>query len=198
VSEQRYPGTCFGRYSTIEEAEHASGRQAGLRLMVPSGEVCFDDRVYGRCCHEPKQEVGDFLILRRDKTPSYQLAVVVDDAVDGVSEVVRGRDLLSSTARQVLIAEKLGLPSPSYAHLPLVCDHRGVRLAKRNNSLSLAQLRMDGVSAEAIVGWAALAAGQTTQVALTSAKELIESFDWRRMPQADVVLPESLNSLWKS
>src|SRR5690606_41072510 len=99
--ENRYPGTCRDRFLSISSAEKETGREAGLRFRVPKGNVTFDDQVFGTVVTDVQAEVGDFLILRRNKTPAYQLNIVVDDDLDHVSEVVRGRDLLSSTARQI-------------------------------------------------------------------------------------------------
>lgn len=179
-AEFRYPGTCLDRWDSIEEAEASTGRPAGLRLRTRGARVVFDDLLHGTRHEDIEQHPGDFLILRRDKTPSYHLAVVVDDAADGVAEVVRGEDLLESTARQVFLAGLLGAPSLAYAHVPLVLDARGQRLAKRDQARSLSQLRAAGVDARSIVAWAAATSGQTTQG--SSAQDCIAEFDLRRTP----------------
>jgi glutamyl-tRNA synthetase len=187
--EFRYPGTCRGRYRTLEQAEAVSGRPAGLRLSCTPGDVSFVDLLRGRVEEDVGQKTGDFLILRRDKTPSYHLAVVVDDAEDGVVDVLRGEDLLESTARQVLLGRLLGLPDLTYAHVPLVQDEQGKRLAKRDQARSLCDLRARGVSAGAIVAWAARSAGQVaTDVRELSAAEVSADFDLRRLPKAGVTL----------
>lgn len=194
--ELRYPGTCRHRYASLEEAEEISGNPAGLRLCVPSRVICFEDRVFGQFRADPEAEVGDFQILRRDKSPCYQLAVVIDDERDGVTEVVRGRDLLPSTARQILLAEELKLPTPHYAHLPLVCDHEGRRLAKRAADLSLAELRDRGVAPERIVGWIANVAGQRPTADPLRAIDGVAHFSWQHVGRADIFLPERPGDLF--
>jgi glutamyl-tRNA synthetase len=163
-SEPRYHGTCRGRFASLAEAERVSGRPAGVRLQVPDGPITFTDAVAGEVTFDVAATVGDFLIARRGGGAAYQLAVVVDDAAEGVTEVVRGDDLLASTARQRHLQDALGLPYPAYTHVALVTDEHGARLAKRADALSLAELRARGVDPRAIVGWAAeslgLAAGE--------------------------------------
>lgn len=124
----------------------------GHRFAVAPGPVEFVDELLGPRRHEPAAECGDFAIWTRDGVAGYQLAVVVDDARQGVTDVVRGDDLLASTARQILIQRALGLPSPRWWHLPLVGDGDGVRLAKRNDALSIETLRRGGASAARICG----------------------------------------------
>lgn len=157
--EQHYPGACRGKWRTPTEARVATGREPGLRLAVPDGPVRIVDRLRGELEFDVQREVGDFLIRRRDGAVAYQLAVVVDDARQGVDTVVRGEDLLSSAARQALLHERLRLPRPSYAHVGLVVDERGERLAKRRGDQALAELRAGGVDPRALVGWAARSVG---------------------------------------
>ncbi len=115
-ASDRYPGTCR-ELTTAQRAEReASGRPPALRVRSDGARVAFDDRLLGRC----EEEVDDFVVRRNDGTPAYQLAVVVDDAAQGIGEVVRGADLADSTPRQILLARLLGLPEPRYAHVPLV------------------------------------------------------------------------------
>jgi glutamyl-tRNA synthetase len=119
------------------------------RFRVPDGErIDFLDRRMGRQSFEAGRDFGDFLVWRRDNIPAYQLAVVVDDAAMEVSEVVRGEDLLRSTARQILLQRALGLPAPEYYHCALMTDESGIRLAKRHNALSLRCLRQQGLLPE--------------------------------------------------
>ncbi|MEO8903970.1 MAG: tRNA glutamyl-Q(34) synthetase GluQRS [Polyangiaceae bacterium] len=157
--EPRYPGTCRGRFSSFAEAERSSGRAAGARLLVPEGSITIVDGISGASSWDVARDVGDFLIAKRDKAPAYQLAVVVDDAAQGVTEVLRGDDLLPSAARQWHVQEALGLPHPAWFHVPLVVDEHGRRLAKREADLSLAELRAGGTDPRAIVAWVAQSAG---------------------------------------
>lgn len=181
--EFRYPGTCRDRWTTIESAEAESGRPAGLRLRTEGRTVAFHDLLFGARQEDVGAHPGDFLILRRDKTPAYHLAVVVDDAEDGVADVVRGDDLLESTARQVLLGQLLGVPPVNYAHVPLVVDAQGKRLAKRDQARSLMELRERGVPAQAIVAWAARGAGQLVPPREGGlAPDFIATFDWSHLP----------------
>lgn len=194
-AEPRYPGTCRGRFASLDRAEAALGRPAGVRFAVPDEEVVVVDGIAGTVRHNVQHEVGDFLIARRDKAPAYQLAVVVDDARQGVTEVVRGDDLLPSAARQHLLQRALGFPHPRWRHVPLVVDGSGARLAKRRGDLSLAELRARGVDPRSIVGWAARSAGIPAPDRATAA-ELTPLFEWAKVPRAPVVLgPDELLAL---
>jgi glutamyl-tRNA synthetase len=157
--EVPYPGTCRGRFADPAAAERASGRTAGVRFRVPSGPRAVVDRIRGRVTANPAAECGDFLVLRRDGAIAYQLAVVVDDARQGVDLVVRGDDLLPSCARQELLQEALGLARPTWCHVPLVLDEHGERLSKRAESPPLAELRASGIDPRRIVRWAAASLG---------------------------------------
>jgi glutamyl-tRNA synthetase len=137
-------------------------------------------------------ETGDFPILRRDQSPAYQLAVVVDDLHDGVTEVLRGNDLLPSAARQQLLYEALGFASPRWIHVPLVVDSDGHRLAKRTNALSLAALRQSGFRARDILAWVAQSLGLESRE-IETVHDLIASFRLGRLPNGPVrVLDEFL------
>jgi len=188
--EPRYPGTCRGLYTSFAEAEQKSGRAAGARLYVPEGSVTIDDQVSGSSAWDVARDVGDFLIAKRDKAPAYQLAVVVDDAAQGVTEVLRGDDLLPSAARQWHVQNALGLSHPTWAHVPLVTDAEGRRLAKREAALSLAELRARGTDPRAIVAWAAHSAGISTAQRVTAA-EVTPHFDLARLPRQAVCLDAS-------
>lgn len=125
--EYPYPGTCRNGL--------APGRRArAWRLKAPEGVVCFEDRWAGRICQDVAHEVGDFVLKRADGMWAYQLAVVVDDGAQGITHVVRGADLLSSTARQHLLAGLLGLPRPAMMHVPLVMTDDGRKLSKQNGA----------------------------------------------------------------
>ncbi|MBN2191385.1 MAG: tRNA glutamyl-Q(34) synthetase GluQRS [Polyangiaceae bacterium] len=188
--EPRYPGTCRDRYASLDTAAAATGRDPGLRFRVPEGTIELVDGVVGPFRHDVATEVGDFLVSRRDGTPAYQLAVVVDDAAQGVTEVVRGDDLLPSTPRQWLLQQALGLPSPAWFHLPLVLDATGRRLAKRADDLALATLRAGGTDPRAIVTWAAHGAGipGLTPQDRTTAAECAARFAMAVLPRVPVVL----------
>lgn len=128
-----YPGTC-------REGLPAGRKARAVRFRVPSGTVRFEDAVHGEREEETANTVGDFVVRRADGPFAYQLAVVVDDAGQGVTEVVRGADLLDSTPRQILLQRALGLPTPAYAHLPLVLSPDGKKLGKRDSALPVATL----------------------------------------------------------
>ena len=144
-AEALYPGTCRQRHD-------APDGQVSWRFRVPDGEVIgFEDSALGRQAFVAGKDFGDFIVWRRDDAPAYELAVVVDDAAMQITEVVRGADLLMSTARQLLLYRALGLQAPQFHHAELVKDSRGRRLAKRNDAASLGQLRASGVSAQELL-----------------------------------------------
>jgi glutamyl-tRNA synthetase len=186
-SEPRYPGTCRDKYASLAAAEASSGRAAGLRLRVPSGEVNVEDQLLGERRFDVQGEVGDFLIAKRDRAPAYQLAVVIDDARQGVTEVVRGEDLLPSAARQRLLQQALGLPGVRYLHVPLVLDESGRRLAQRHDDLSLRELREGGTDPRAIVAWAARTCGIRSASRVTARVALID-FSLAKLPRSSVTL----------
>lgn len=152
--EPIYPGTCRGRAEAAVFSEPAG---MNWRFRVPDGEIVeFLDLNLGRQQYAAGKDFGDFLVWRRDDSPAYQLAVVVDDAAMRISEVVRGADLLKSTARQLLLMRALGWDPPQYFHCELVRDAAGVRLAKRHDALSVRQLREGGLTPTEVLkmaGW---------------------------------------------
>lgn len=152
--EPVYPGTCRERNDVAKFTEPAG---VNWRFRIPAGEeVEFEDLNLGRQCCVAGSDFGDFLVWRRDDVPAYQLAVVVDDAAMRITEVVRGADLLKSTARQLLLMRALGYAAPDYFHCELVRDAAGVRLAKRQDALSIRHLREGGMTAERVLemaGW---------------------------------------------
>ena len=138
--EQLYPGRCRSRLSEAQRYDTPAG--VNWRFRVPDGEpIVFDDLRQGPQRFVAGEDVGDFVVWRRDDVPAYQLAVVTDDAGMQITEVVRGADLLKSTARQLLLIHALRLPIPGYYHCDLVRDETGARLAKRHDALSLRTLR---------------------------------------------------------
>lgn len=145
TDEIPYPGTCRGKLGTARNWEMPAG--VSWRFKVPDGEsISFSDHFFGQQQFIAGKDFSDFMIWRRDDIPSYQLAVVVDDSAMQITEVVRGADLLVSTARQLLLIRALGYPIPMYAHCPLMRDANNLRLAKRHDALSLRKLRAQGVN----------------------------------------------------
>jgi glutamyl-tRNA synthetase len=189
-----YPGTCRGKYKSMREAEAASGRAPVVRFAVPDERLEFVDGFLGACRFEPAKELGDFVIQKADGTAAYQLAVVIDDAEMGVSDVVRGDDLVDSTPRQILLYRALGMAEriPAYWHLPLVVGTDGRRLAKRHGDTRLAHYRRKGVGAERILGllarWSGMEVGEEI-----SARELVGRFDLARVSKQPIVLGETDN-----
>ena len=181
-----YPGTCQGRFASPQAAREESGREPALRFRCSADEFTFVDGLHGEQRSNPAALFGDFPVARRDGTPAYQLAVVVDDAKQGVTEVHRGDDLLSSTPCQLVLQRALGLAEPRWFHFSLVVDESGQRLAKRHDSLALRELRERGVSAQAVVGWIAESAGLRAPEG-ASASELAPHFDLARVPRSPVV-----------
>lgn len=175
-----YPGTCRNR-------PFQPGLPAAVRLMVPDRDVTFVDGHYGRLSVNLARHVGDFIIRRKDGAWAYQLAVVIDDALMGVTEVVRGRDLLLSSPQQCYIAECLGVSVPRFIHLPLLCNDAGQRLSKRDRSLDLGTLR-EHCSASQIIGCLAYLARLQPYPRPTSACDLLSCFSWDRIPVDDIRL----------
>ena len=175
-----YPGTCRDRYASLDEARRTSGRDPAVRFRVDVDTVPFVDGLRGA---DPGRIRGDFVIQKRDGGPAYQLAVVVDDAAQGVTEVVRGDDLVASTPRQLLLYRALGLQAPAFVHVPLVVGPDGRRLAKRHGDTSLRAYRSAGVSAEALVGWLAFCSGLRSDAAPCRPTDLIDAFDWGAVPR---------------
>ncbi len=183
--ETAYPGTCRGRFTTRAEAEDETGRAAGVRFRVPPGERTVVDGFAGVRSFDVAAEAGDFLLARRDGVFAYQLAVAVDDARQGVTEVLRGDDLFPSAARQALLQQALGLPSPRWFHVPLVVGDDGERLAKRRADLALESLREAGVDPRSLVAWIARSCGTPVEGPATAA-ELLDVFALERVPRATV------------
>lgn len=145
--EVPYPGACRNKLAAARSYDSPAG--VSWRFKVPDGEtIAFDDGYFGRQEFVAGRDFADFLLWRRDDIPAYQLAVVVDDAAMQITEIVRGADLLKSTARQLLLVRALGYPVPAYFHCPLLRDEKNVRLAKRHDALSLRRLREQGVKPE--------------------------------------------------
>ena len=186
-----YAGTC--RHLTAAEiAEKSSLRPPALRLAVPDERWGFTDGHMGRYEENLAADCGDFLLRRSDGMFAYQLAVVVDDAAMGVTEVVRGADLLSSTPRQLLLYELLGWEAPEFYHFPLLLSLDGRRLSKRDGDLGLGALR-ERYTPEEIIGKLAYLAGLNPGGGPRTPEELARGFDWDAVPRQDIRLPEGLS-----
>ncbi len=174
-----------------EAAERMAEKAPSYRLRVPQRTVSFTDGLQGPYSQDLWRECGDFPIKRADGAWAYQLAVVVDDAAMGVTEVVRGRDLLSSTPRQLWLYEVLGLSAPGFYHVPLLLAPDGRRLAKRDADLDMGALRRR-YSPEELLGVLARMAGLRPSSAPVSAPELAAEFDWAKVPREDITVASEL------
>lgn len=186
-----YPGTCRGLTPEDIARREAAGRKGALRLRVPEETVTFTDGHLGEVTEYLPTDCGDFLLRRSDGLFAYQLAVVVDDAAMGVTEVVRGADLLSSTPRQLLLYELLGWEAPEFYHFPLLLSPDGRRLSKRDGDLGLGALR-ERYTPEEIIGKLAYLAGQNPGGGPRTPEALAEDFHWDAVPRRDIPLPEGL------
>jgi len=190
--ELRYPGTCDGLDAGEVRRRVEGGARHAWRFRVgPDERPVFDDRVWGRQ-GEAAEPAGDFVVWRSDEVPAYQLAVVVDDAEMRITEVVRGDDLLASTARQILLFEALGHPLPVFGHVPLLLGPDGVRLSKRHAGVTLRELRESGMAAEAVVGRLSGLLGLRPSSEPVAARGLVEGFALglvRPAPEGIVVDP---------
>ena len=185
-----YAGTCRG-LSDAEVARRSLTRAPAFRVRVPDEEIAFTDGHLGRYAENLARDCGDFYLRRADGVFAYQLAVVVDDALMGVTEVVRGSDLLSSTPRQLWLYRELGLTAPQFYHLPLLLAPDGRRLSKRDGDQSLENLRARYTPQE-IIGKLAYVCGLQDTPAPAAPQELVPGFSWDKVPKQDILLPEKL------
>ncbi len=186
-----YAGTC--RPKQLEEAwlnvdAHPSGRKPATRIIVPDEEISFVDAHYGEQSVNLARHCGDFVLRRADGAWAYQLAVVVDDALMGITEVVRGRDLLLSAPQQIYLYRLLGFEVPTFCHLPLLCNLTGQRLCKRDKSLDLSEIRKAGHLPEVVIGKLAFYAGIIDHAEPISAQELVSEFSWNKVPLEDILV----------
>ncbi len=180
-----YDGRC--RQLTPQEQEELwKSRRPAWRIHIDKGTISFSDLLQGEYGEELSTACGDFIIRRSDGVYAYQLAVVVDDGAMGVTQVVRGNDLLSSTPRQLWLQEQLSLPHPQYGHLPLLLAPGGRRLAKRDRDLELGQLQ-ERYTAPQLVGLLAHAAHLIDTPEPITPRELLPLFSWKKLPQKDMV-----------
>lgn len=180
-----YPGTCRD-LTEREREERAKTRRPALRIRVPDQVIQFTDLLQGDYRENLARDCGDFILRRSDGVFAYQLAVVVDDGLMGINQVVRGSDLLTSTPRQIFLQRLLGYATPEYCHVPLLCAPDGRRLSKREADLTLDSLRDSGVRPEEIVGRLACCAGLIDRPEPISARELLPLFDLSKLPREDI------------
>ncbi|MCE1204760.1 MAG: tRNA glutamyl-Q(34) synthetase GluQRS [Holophagaceae bacterium] len=178
-----YPGRCRDRVW--------EGYDRALRFRLPAGTATWSDRLLGPQVDDPAALTGDPLLFRRDACFAYHLAVVVDDAAQGVTEVVRGADLRPVTATQIRLQEALVLPRPAYAHLGMVVAPDGSRLGKRAGALGLEALAARCISAAEALGWLGWSLGCLNHPEPCTAEALINRFDWAGVPKAEVRVPEA-------
>lgn len=177
-----YPGTCRSLSASERAAREATGRRPAQRLMVPAEVVAFDDLVQGATTQRLDTECGDFLVRRSDGAFAYQLAVVVDDAAQGVNSVVRGVDLLCSTPQQIYLQQLLGLPSAQYAHVPLLVAEQDRRLSKRDRDAALDELLERFKTPAAVIGYLAGITGLAPTTEPTTPEELLGTFSLEQLP----------------
>ena len=186
--EPVYSGAC-ARLTPEEIAARSMTRSPALRLRVPEETVAFTDGHYGPFAEQLARDCGDYIIRRSDGLWGYQLAVVVDDALSGVTQVVRGRDILFSTPRQIELFRALGYDVPQFAHIPLLTDSAGRRLAKRDRDLDLTALARRHTPQE-ILGMLAFSCGLLPEQRPTTLEALLPLFDWAKVKTEDVRVPE--------
>jgi glutamyl-tRNA synthetase len=185
-----YPGTCATRRAA--DAASLGDRPFAWRFRVPPELPTFDDAFRGRVTVNAGAAGGDFVVWKSAGTPAYQLAVVVDDAEQGVTDVIRGDDLLPSTPRQLLLYRALGAAPPQFTHVPLVVGPDGRRLAKRHGDTRLAALRAAGVRPEALLGLLAWSCGWQERIEPITAHELLPLFRLDTIPRTAFVLQPEL------
>ncbi len=186
----RYPGTCRERFEHFDEAEATlpGNRLPGWRFRTPDRKLFFHDVFHGSQTQNVHERIGDFVIARHADGAGYMLAVVVDDAAMGVTEVIRGDDLLATTHRQLLLHSALRLTPPAFTHVPLVVGENGHRLAKRHGDTRIAALRANGVPPEQVVGLLAHWCGWADWGEHLSPTDLITRYDLAKLPVEPTVL----------
>lgn len=183
-----YAGTCR---NLTPEQRAVMTKKPSLRIRLPDREIFFRDGLQGDVRMNLQREFGDIILRRADGVAAYQLAVVVDDGTEGVTEVVRGRDLLSSTPVQLFLYELLGLTPPRFYHVPMLLAPDGRRLSKRDRDLDFGYLRQH-FSPEEIIGLLGHLAGLMERWEPVSARELACDFSWSRVKQSDIILDPRL------
>ena len=188
-----YPGTCRN-LSQSEIESKAKAKKPALRLIAKDVNIAFTDLVQGPYSQNLEHDCGDFLIRRSDSAFAYQLAVVVDDAAQGITSVVRGVDLLCSTPQQIYLQRLLGLPESTYAHIPLLVAEEGRRLSKRDHDAELDELLVRYGSPRGIIGHIAKTVGLAETDEPTSPEELLSSFDIKALP---LMFENKIQILWR-
>jgi glutamyl-tRNA synthetase len=203
-----YPGTCRDRFSSWNEAcrflnpsavEGVATRIPCWRFRTPDeARISFDDGFAGAYSMDVRAQLGDFPLARDEKGAGYTLAVVVDDAAMGVTEVVRGDDLLPATSQQLLLYRALGLKEPKFFHVPLVVGPDGRRLAKRHGDTRIASFREDGMNPEVVIGYLAWSIGMNPDKKPISLAALTAIFDPTRIPHSPLVFnSKGLHKQWE-
>jgi glutamyl-tRNA synthetase len=182
-----YSGACR-RLTPEQQQEREKLRRPAIRVRVPEEVISFTDGVQGEATQNLAQDCGDFILRRSDGVFAYQLAVVVDDALMGVNQVVRGEDLLDSTPRQIWLQRQWGFDQPDYFHVPLLYGIDGHRLSKRQKDLDLGSIRAKGASPEEVVGRLAHWAGLIDRPEPVKAADLIGEFFWDKVPNKPIVV----------
>ncbi|MBM4070033.1 MAG: tRNA glutamyl-Q(34) synthetase GluQRS [Planctomycetes bacterium] len=189
-AEPAYPGTCAGR--RVADAAGLRDRVFAWRLRAAPALWSYVDGLLGPTALDLEKLGGDFIVWKSSGTPAYQLAVVVDDHEMGVTEVMRGDDLVPSTARQLLLYHRLGWTPPVFTHVPLVVGPDGRRLAKRHGDTRLSTLRDAGITAEDVIGLLGWSCGWLDSIRPISAHELLSSFTLAAVPRVPFVLTQEL------
>ncbi len=180
-----YPGTCRRLTAAELDERRSSGRPPALRLRSGHDLIEFDDVIAGAF----RGAADDVVLRRNDGVPAYNLAVVVDDGAQSITEICRGDDLLDTTPRQILLQRLLRLATPDYLHVPLVLGPTGERLAKRDGAVTLTELRSEGVSAETVVSWIAESLGLARPGEKVTLADLVDRFDPSLVPREPCRMP---------
>ena len=183
-----YDGKC--RRLFLAGGEAPKDRRPALRVIVPDEEIAFTDLIQGEYRENLERECTDFVVRRSDGVYAYQMAVVVDDGLSGVTEIVRGRDLLSSTPRQIYLYRLFGMKEPRFAHIPLLMAPDGRRLSKRDGDLDIGAIQRKIGSPEPVIGLLGYLLGLIDRPDPLRAEELVRYFDFAKIPRNDICLRE--------
>ncbi len=190
-----YDGHC---YTLTPEERHHMTKKPSWRIHVPAQTITFTDGVYGSQKSYLPTSCGDFVVRRADDMYAYQLAVSVDDGMMGITHVLRGRDLLSSTAQQIWLISLLGYVPPVYTHGPMLVDENGFRLSKRQHGLTIRQMRDESIASETILSYLAWQGGLVSEQRVYSLDELVHSCDLTKLGRDDIVIAPHQIESWHS